>query len=578
MQEPPPSAPYRASGGVAPTFAGMSVWEQEAKYQSDLQRIRRNGHIALGCSVLCFVTGCCNYCANCCIVPWLAIFGQKASSVPADLDQKHCCCACAEYRASESVRMWSNLTFLGLGAWAIALIGAFAYAQGILVYPDYHCNFHNRSLCSTCFEYNSTTTERSNGAYVYPHNSWGACIAGPGPSPLDRVTERYSACYYGRNLTLENSASDYSYHCPYYREHGDLADEVQVAKKNPFYYSSASNQWLRRITFGLTCFGYDNAFKNPKHPMCIDICRCLNGESGQTDESASAESYAVFAIVLSICSTLTVVLFCAIQLDTRQSITHLERLWPLVKANGNSALAGGHTGYGQPVVGVPHQVLLGHAYSTPVGQQQPAGVFEGTPAAAGPGGQSGVATGIPVAASGPTSSRPSRGPTRKTFETHELESYESLLSALDTLPDGNLRRVRGLQYLASNMVTCVEFAEISRRIDFHAREEFIITAGIKNCVSDLPNLRMTLSSILDEPLGSARIERLCQQIGLDSVGDASMDSATFGTADYGGSGRGVGATVQASSSALARNPSTSIELADPGEKQSSSPVTRSDDT
>lgn len=79
----------------------------QIKYKDDMEHLRRNANIAGIFSIVCFFTGCCNYCANCCIVPWLAIFGQKASAVPEDdMEQPRCCLICIEGRPADNVRNW----------------------------------------------------------------------------------------------------------------------------------------------------------------------------------------------------------------------------------------------------------------------------------------------------------------------------------------------------------------------------------------------------------------------------------------------------------------------------------------
>lgn len=90
----------------------------------------------------------------------------------------------------------------------------------------------------------------------------------------------------------------------------------------------------------------------------------------------------------------------------------------------------------------------------------------------------------------------------------------------------------GTQFLQSNVVTCAEFAEIASRIDFFVREEFILSCGVKHCISDLQNLRLTLASILDADLNSDRMQSLFATLGLHGVSDASLDPGTFGTPDY----------------------------------------------
>jgi len=542
-----PAQVFMVSGSGSNAAVIGNFRADEHKYTNDMERVRRNGNMSLACAIVCFFTGCCNYCANCCIAPWLVFFGHKASTMPKDLDQPQCCCLCVDGKPAENIKLWSTLSFFGICGWCLSLVASFAYAQGVLVYPDYHCTYHDRTLCSTCFEFNSTEQVKfgrgDNAGWRYLDDSWNTCMAGPGAAPVEQVLTARAACYHGTNITKEangGSNENLDYSCPFYSLGTTRTDLVAVSRRDPLWFNAANEKWFQPLNFGLTCYGYENSLNNPNHALCTDLCNCLKGSTSQTEQSRSSESYAMFAIVLSIFSTLSMVFLCAVQLDTRTTLRQLESTWPLIKHSTSSST----------VVGVPTDNIM--RYQVPGGNEGTAGGVS----------QSGVATGIPVAGhqnrGGPpayASSQPAaRGsaPGMKTVEMMEIETLSSVLQALDAQPDGNLRRARGTQFLQSNVVTCAEFAEIASRIDFFVREEFILSCGVKNCISDLPNLRLTLASILDADLNSDRMQSLFARLGLDGVRDASLDPGTFGTPDYvsvvgtnavGGVGVGVAVAV-----------------------------------
>lgn len=118
--------------------------EQEIKFRTDIDRVRRNGNMAIACTVLCFFTGCCNYCANCCMVPFLMMFGQKAVSLRENVDEKQCCCLCSSQKSLENVKTWSLVYAMYTFVWTIALIFCCFYASWIMAYPEYECRYESR--------------------------------------------------------------------------------------------------------------------------------------------------------------------------------------------------------------------------------------------------------------------------------------------------------------------------------------------------------------------------------------------------------------------------------------------------
>ncbi|CAD7961587.1 unnamed protein product [Amoebophrya sp. A120] len=428
-----------------PVNPNSSHQSMESKYAEDIDRVRRNGNLAVACAIICFFTGCCNYCANCCVAPWLAIFGHKASSVPRDLDQPQCCCICVDGKPADNVKLWSTLTFVGIFGWSISLIAAFAYAQGILVYPDHHCTYSSRAKCATCFQFNSTSqVTAAGGGWRYYDDSWNTCMAGPGGAPSQNLLA--DPCYHDRNNLLRETVgwiqggpteSSYSYKCPYYPENSGTIDLVDSSKRNSLWYDVRTDNWIQQLVFGFTCHGYENSLNNPSYPLCTELCACLGGHTEQTEQSRSSESYAMFAIVLSIISTLSMIFLCAVQLDTRSTMKQMENTWPLIKnsAGGASGITpynfrsgGTPNTLGVPVIGMPADSSMGTVY-------QAGSVVGGTGFTGGGGleGQSGVATGIPVAASTASTSTGSRSTLRagaaanvKTVEMREMETLESL--------------------------------------------------------------------------------------------------------------------------------------------------------
>lgn len=288
----------------------------------------------------------------------------------------------------------------------------------------------------------------------------------------------------------------------------------------------AKKEWKKPISFEIHCYSYAVYRRDEDARSCEDTCRCIGGSPVQTEHSKQTESYAWFAQLLNVISFFGLFAILYLYYDTKQATLGIERQWPVMKARLAYPSSAG------PAMGLANTV--GAPVFGQLGGQQPDGVHMGIPVAGGsantigPGGVAGsnVVTGNVV--------QPDKMIAYEMQNMQAQDGYTGLLRTMDQEPDPTLRRTRNIscevrriqdslsmksvittsvsiiglccvirifqwvilpctallqsliisgavQFLASNMVTCAELAEICARLDPDQREEFLT----RICISSI---------------------------------------------------------------------------------------------